>query len=202
MRIRQSLIPALLLVTLGLHGAAAAAESVRVRGAIVSHEGDKLVVHSREGADVTIMLTGKYNTVSVVKSSLADIKPGVFIGTAAAPQPDGTLKGLEVVLFPEALRGVGEGHYPWDLQPKSSMTNATVSSAVTAVDGTTLTLAYKGGEQKVTVPASAPVVTLGPATEADLVPGAIVFVPGVKTADGGVETKFVVVGKDGVTPPM
>jgi hypothetical protein len=150
MNIKNGLIFGVLLATLGA-ASAANAEPIRVRGAVVSLEGQKLVVHARDGKDVAIMLGDKFNTVGVVKASLADIKPGVFIGTASAPQPDGSLKGLEVLLFPEALRGAGEGHYPWDLQPKSMMTNATVSSAVKAVDGATLTLAYKGGEQKVTV---------------------------------------------------
>jgi hypothetical protein len=194
MNIKNGLIFGVLLATLGA-ASAANAEPIRVRGAVVSLEGQKLVVHARDGKDVAIMLGVKFNTVGVVKA-------GVFIGTASAPQPDGSLKGLEVLLFPEALRGAGEGHYPWDLQPKSMMTNATVSSAVKAVDGATLTLAYKGGEQKVTVGDNVPVVTFGPASAADLVPGAIVFVPGDKKADGEIASTTVVVGKNGVTPPM
>ena len=198
-------LAAALLFTAALAAAPLAAqtpEPARVRGTVVSIEGPKLVVHPKSGADITVMLADKWTPVGVLKASMADIKPGVFIGTASMPQADGSLKGLELVVFPEAMRGFGEGHYPWDSAPKSMMTNATVAKSVDSVDGQTLTLTYKGGEQKVTIPKDAPIVTLGDATQADIKPGAIVFVPGEKAADGGVAAKFVLVGKDGVVPPM
>ena len=182
--------------------AAANSEPARVRGAVVSLDGAKLIVHPKAGADVTVTLADAWTAVGVLKATMADIKPGVFIGTASMPQADGSLKGLELVVFPESMRGFAEGHYDWDVQPKSMMTNATVAKSVDSVDGQTLTLSYKGGEQKVTIPKDAPIVTLGAATPADIKPGAIVFVPGEKKADGGIESKFVLVGKDGVTPPM
>jgi hypothetical protein len=91
--------------------------------------------------------------------ALADIKPGSFVGIAAMPQPDGTQRALEVLIFPEAMRGTGEGHYPWDLQPKSTMTNANVEQVVTGVDGQTLTVKYKDGEKKIFVPPDVPIVT-------------------------------------------
>ena len=125
-----------------------------------------------------------------------------FVGTASMPQADGSLKSLELVIFPEALRGRGEGHRPWDLQPNSKMTNGNVDAAVKAVDGETLTLSYKGGEQKITITETTPIVTFGPATVADITPGAVVFVPADKKPDGSIDAQAVVVGKDGVAPPM
>ena len=182
--------------------AAQNAEPMRVRGAVVSLDGANLVVHPKTGADVTVHLADNWKAVGVIKSSMADVKPGVFIGTASMPQADGSLKGVELLLFPEAMRGFAEGHYGWDVQPKSMMTNATVAKSVESVDGQTLTLTYKGGEQKVTVPKDAPIVTLGDAVAADVKAGAMVFVPGEKKADGSIGAGLVLVGKDGVIPPM
>ena len=185
-----------------LPAAAQTSEPLRVRGTVVSIEGSKLIVHPKQGADVTVTLADKWTAVGVVKASMADVKPGTFIGTASMPQPDGSLKGLEVLLFPEAMRGFAEGHYGWDVEPKSMMTNATVAKAVDSVDGQTLTLTYKGGEQKVSVPANTPIVTLVDAKQAEVVPGVSVFVPGNKKADGSIDTMLVLFGKDGVVPPM
>ena len=129
---------------------------------------------------------------------MADIKEGTFIGTATVTQPDSTLRSLEVVVFPENLRGFGEGHYPWDLGSKSMMTNATVANAVRGVDGQTVTVTYKGGEKKIDVPANVPVVAVVPATKADIMPGAPVFVPTERQADGSLRSGAVLFGKDGV----
>jgi hypothetical protein len=177
---------------------------VRVRGTVVSLEGSKLVVHAKDGSDVTVNLADNYAALAVVKSSMADIKEGTFIGTATVTQPDSSLKSLEVVVFPDKMRGTGEGHYPWDLGgSKSMMTNATVSNAVKGVDGQTITVTYKGGEKKIDVPANVPVVTLVPgADKAEIKPGAIVFVPTQKQEDGSLHGGAVLFGKDGLTPPM
>jgi hypothetical protein len=187
---------------LGPISAMAAGDPIRVRGTVVSIEGSALVVHSREGADVSIHLADKWGATGVVKASLSDIKPGTFIGTASLPETDGAQRAIEVVVFPEALRGYGEGHYPWDLKPKSMMTNANIANAVDGVDGRTVTLSYKGGEKKVTIPNDTPIVTLVAATAADIRPGANVFVPGERQADGTINSSVVVVGTDGVIPPM
>jgi hypothetical protein len=177
---------------------------VRVRGTVVSLEGTKLVVHPKTGDDITVMLNDNFGAVAVVKASMADIKEGTFIGTATVTQPDSSLKSLEVVVFPDKMRGTGEGHYPWDLGgSKSMMTNATVSNAVKGVDGQTITVTYKGGEKKIDVPANVPVVTLVPgADKAEIKPGAIVFVPTQKQEDGSLHGGAVLFGKDGLTPPM
>ena len=175
---------------------------VRVRGAVVSIDGSKLVVHAKDGKDVTISLKDKYAVLAVVKSSIADIKEGTFIGTATVAQPDGSLRAVEVVVFPDSLRGFGEGHYPWDLGPSSMMTNATVANAVKSVEGQTVTATYKGGEKKIDIPGSVPIVGLVPADASDITPGSIVFVPTEKQADGTLVGGAVLFGKDGVIPPM
>src|SRR6201992_356864 len=176
---------------------------VRVRATVVSLDGNKLVVHPKSGDDITVMLNDNFGAVAVVKASMADIKEGTFIGTATVTQPDSSLKSEEGVVFPDKMRGTGEGHYPWDLGSKSMMTNATVSNAVKGVDGQTITVSYKGGEKKIDVPANVPVVTLVPgADRADINPGVMVFVPPQKQDDGTLKAGGVLSGKDGLPPPM
>lgn len=192
---------ALFMMTAG--AAYAETTPVRVRGTVVSLEGTKLVVHPKTGDNITVTLNDNFGAVAVVKASMADIKEGTFIGTATVTQPDSSLKSVEVVVFPDKMRGTGEGHYPWDLGGKSMMTNATVSNAVKGVDGQTITVAYKGGEKKIDVPANVPVVTLIPGSDkADIKPGVIVFVPTQKQEDGSLHAGAVLFGKDGQTPPM
>jgi hypothetical protein len=176
---------------------------VRVRGTVVSLDGNKLVVHPQTGDDVTVTMNDNFGVVAVEKASMADIKEGTFIGTATVTQPDSSLKSVEVVVFPDKMRGTGEGHYPWDLGAKSMMTNATVANMVKGVDGQTITVTYKGGEKKIDVPADVPVVTLVPgANKEDIKPGAMVFVPTQKQEDGSLHGGAVLFGKDGLTPPM
>jgi hypothetical protein len=175
---------------------------VRVRGSVVSLDGSKLVVHGKDGKDVTVSLADNFAAIAVVKSSMADIKEGTFIGTATVTQPDSTLRSLEVVVFPDKMRGTGEGHYPWDLGSSSMMTNATVANSVKGVDGQTVTVTYKGGEKKIDIPANVPVVALVPASKNDIAPGAIVFVPTQRQSDGSLQGGAVLFGKDGVIPPM
>jgi hypothetical protein len=182
---------------------AQAAETVRVRGTIVGLEGSTLTVKTREGPDAKLMLKPGWKMVGVAKASLADIKPGDFVGIASLPTAAGGDGAVEVLVFPPAMKGTGEGSYPWDLKPKSTMTNATVTNAVKGVDGRTLDLSYSGGkEKKISIPDGVPIVTFGPATEADLKPGATVFVPAQRGDDGALAAGFVVVGTNGVEPPM
>jgi hypothetical protein len=171
---------------------------VRVRGTVVSLDGSTLVVHTKDGKDVTVSLKDKCAALAVVKSSMDEIKEGTFIGTATEPQPDGSLRA---VVFPETLRGFAEGHYPWDLGPKSMMTNATIAQKVQKVDGETVDVTYKGGEKKITIPSNIPIVGLVPSEHSDIEPGAHVFVPTEKQADGTLLAGAVLFGK-GVVPPM
>ena len=190
------------LMILGAPPACAAGDSVRVRGTLVSLDGSKLIVHGKDDKDVTVTLKDGFAAIAVVKSSMADIKQGTFIGTATTTQPDSTLKSIEVVVFPDSMRGVGEGHYPWDLGSHSMMTNATVAKAVKSVEGQTVTVTYKGGEKQIAIPADVPVVALVPSAKGDLAPGESVFVPTEKQADGSLVGGAVLFGKDGVVPPM
>ena len=182
---------------------AQAAETVRVRGTIVGLEGSTLTVKTREGPNAMVMLKPGAKIAGVTKASVEDIKPGDFVGIASLPTASGGDGAVEVLVFPPALKGTGEGSYPWDLKPKSTMTNATVTNAVKGVDGRTLNLSYSGGkEKKISIPDGVPIVTFGPATEADLKPGATVFVPAQRGDDGALAAGFVVVGTNGVNPPM
>jgi outer membrane lipoprotein SlyB len=183
--------------------AAQAPDMVRVRGTIESVNGQTLNVKGRDGAPITVKLADDVRVLAVDKKSLADVKQGVFVGITAMPQPDGTQKAVEIHIFPEALRGTGEGHRPWDLMPNSTMTNANIDSAVTSVDGQELVLKYKDGEKKFIVPANVDVVMFAPAAVADLKPGEKIFVvAGKKQADGTIAAPSIVVGRGGVNPPM
>jgi hypothetical protein len=179
-----------------------AADQVRVRGTVESLNGNMLLVKTREGNDATIMLKDGWKVSSVAKASVGDIKTGDFVGIASLPMAEGGDGALEVLIFPAAMKGTGEGSYAWDLKPNSSMTNATVANAVKSVDGQTVTVTYKGKEKQISVPAGTPVVTFAPAVEADLKNGATVFVPSEKAADGTFTSSRVVVGTNGVQPPM
>jgi len=176
---------------------------VRVRGTIEKVDGSTLDVKTRDGSALTVKLTDNVTVRALVKAALADIHPDSYVGLTALPQADGTWRAVEVHIFPESMRGIGEGDRSWDLAPKSSMTNAAVAEAVKAVDGQTLTLKYKDGEKKVFVPADAPIVAFAPGEKSDLKPGAKVFIVGAtRQPDGTLQTAAINVGKDGVTPPM
>jgi hypothetical protein len=180
-----------------------AQEVTRVRGTIEKVDGNTLTVKSREGANLTVKLKDNATVTGVAKAALADIKQNSFVGITAMPQPDGTQKAIEVHIFPEARRGAGEGHRPWDLVPNSTMTNANVEQLVTAVDGPMLTMKYKEGEKKISVPNNATIVQFVNGDKADLKPGAKVFIGAfTKLPDGSIEAAGINVGKDGVTPPM
>jgi hypothetical protein len=175
---------------------------VRIRGTIEHAEDPAYVVKNRDGAEVKLVMAEKPSIAGIVKASLSDIKPGSFVGVTSMPQPDGTHKAIEVHIFPEAMRGTGEGHYPWDLRPQSTMTNANVEQMVTAVNGHTLNLKYKGGEKTIFVPDDAVIVSYAVGDKNDLKPGAKVFVVAAKRPDGTLEARAWRVGRDGITPPM
>jgi hypothetical protein len=174
----------------------------RVRGTIEGVDGDVLSVRSRSGEHVKLHLTGDAKVVGIVRISLADIKLGSFIGTTTVPGPDGVPTAVEVHVFPEDMRGTGEGSRPYDLRPNSTMTNATVSEQVAGNDGQTLMIKYKDGEKKVTVGPDTPVVTYVPAGRADLKADAKIIAFVKQQPDGSFETNRISVGRDGLTPPM
>ena len=175
----------------------------RIRGDLVALDGLNLQVKSRTGEALTVKLAETYGVTAVVKVDVAAIKVGSFVGAASMPQPDGTQNALEVLLFPEAMRGSNEGHYPWDLRPGSMMTNATVADAVVVGQaGYRMTLKYKDGEKIVVVAPDTPIVTFEPGDKAMLVPGAHIIVTAAKQADGSLTAARVAVGKNGLVPPM
>ena len=182
---------------------AAAQAPVRVRGVIENVDGKTLSVKARDGAMVRVKLTDDARVLTLDKKSLGDVKQGTFVGITAMPQPDGSQKAVEIHIFPEAMRGTGEGHYPWDLTPNSTMTNGNIESQVVSNDGQSLVMKYKDGEKTITVPANVEVVMFAPATAADIKPGEKFFVPrGKKLDDGAVEAGIIIIGSKGVDPPM
>jgi hypothetical protein len=181
---------------------ALAQSAVRVRGTVEKVEDLTLTVKSRTGEMVQIRLAEKYVVAGVSPATLADVTAGKFIGTATLGQKDGALVALEVLIFPEAMRGANEGHYPWDLQPESLMTNATVADVAVGAKDRTLVLKYKDGEKRVLVPEGVPIVTFVPAERGELKPGAHVFVGTQRQADGTLTAARVNVGLNGLVPPM
>ena len=178
-------------------------DTVRVRGAIERVEGSAYVVKSRDGAELKVVPADNALVVAIVKATLADIKPGSFVGVTGMPQADGSQRAIEVHIFPEAMRGTGEGHYAWDLRPQSTMTNANVEQAVAGVDGQTLTLKYKDGEKKIVVTPDTAIVTYTPGDKSELKPGVKIFIAAAKKQpDGTLQAPRVNYGKDGLTPPM
>jgi hypothetical protein len=183
--------------------AASAQETVRIRGVIESVDGPVYLVKNRDGAELKLTVTDKPLFVAIVKATMADIKPGMFVGATGQTQPDGSQKAIEVHIFPESMRGTGEGHYDWDLKPNTKMTNANVDQTVNGNDGQTLSVKYKDGEKKILVTPETAVVTYVTGSADDLKPGIKVFVGAAKKQpDGTVQTPRITYGKDGLTPPM
>ena len=168
----------------------------------ISPDGSALKVRTRAGEDQTIRLDPKTRFLLVVPATLADVKSGTFIGVAALPGEGSELKAMEVHIFPEAMRGTGEGFRPFDLGPKSSMTNGNISARVDAATGPKLTVTYKGGEQTIVVDPKTPIVSFEPGAKTDLKPGAAIIARGPKQEDGSIDAAFILVGKDGLVPPM
>jgi Domain of unknown function (DUF5666) len=177
---------------------------VRVRGTVEAVEGSMLTVKSRDGQTTYhIKLADNAAVRGIIKASLTDIKDNSFIGVTGMPQADGSQKAVEIHIFPDTLRGTGEGHRPWDLMPNSTMTNATVAQMVKGVDGNEITLKYKEGDKKIVVTPETVIVAFVPGDKSELKPGAKIFIGGAaKKDDGTLEAAAINVGRDGLTPPM
>ena len=191
---------AVLLTAIGT-AAGQAQQVARVRATVDTVDGNRMSLTTRTGDKLTVSLAPNVAVVEIVPVRLEDIKQGSFIGAAAMPQPDGTQRALEVHVFPERMRGTGEGYRPFDLQPQSTMTNGTVG-ALTGTVGRTLTVTYQGGKQTIVVPPDTPVVTFEPGSPTLLVPNAHVIVMGRRAPDGDLTATRISVGKDGLVPPM
>jgi hypothetical protein len=179
---------------------ALAQQPQRVRGTIESVDGSTLVIKRGEGPDVTVKLTDNVQVFGVVPATLADVKPGAFIAVGAMPQPDGSQKAIQVMIFAESQRGLGEGFRPWD-RPGTTMTNATVDTTAAGVDGQEVTVKYKDGEKKIIIGKDAVIRAYVAGDKSDLKPGAhIAIVRADKLPDGTLQTARINVGRDGVVP--
>jgi hypothetical protein len=178
-----------------------AQDTVRVRGTIQGIDGPVYVVRTRDGSEVKLTVTDNPLFVAIVPATMADIKPGMFVGSAGMMQEDGTQKAIEVHIFPESMRGTGEGHYDWDLLPKSKMTNGNVEQAVTGVDGPVLSVKYKDGEKKLVVTPQTVVVTYEIGKRDEVKQGTKIFVSAAKKQpDGTLQTPRITYGRDGAGP--
>jgi hypothetical protein len=180
---------------------AQAPQTVRLRGTIEKVDGNTVTAKSDKGDELKINLADKMTVLDVSKATMADIKDGEFIGSGAMPQPDGSQKAIEVHIFPEAMRGTGEGFRPWDGAPNSTMTNGTVGVAVTGVNGPVVTVKYKDGEKNIIVGPDVPIVRYEVGGLNDLKPGAAFAVlAATKQPDGSFNIGRINVGKDGAVP--
>jgi hypothetical protein len=176
--------------------------TVRIRGTIEAVDGPVLTIKTREGNDTKVKMTDDVAVFAVVKTSLSEIKEGSYIGVTGMPEPDGTQKAIAVHIFPENQRGAAEGFRPWDRQPNSTMTNATVAQTVKGTDGQNILVKYKDGEKKVVVPPETPVVTFVASDKSEVKPGTHIIIFGATKKDDVLEANRVNVGRDGITPPM
>jgi hypothetical protein len=201
-RFRLSVIVVALAALCLTNGAQAQDKPIRVRGEVIAVDGPMMTVKSRDGKELKMRLADNISIAAIIPIKIEDIKPNSYIGVSAMPQPDGSQRAMHVHIFPEALRGVAEGFGPWDVQPGSTMTNATVTEMVAGVDGQTINVKYKDGEKKIIVPPGAPIVTYVPGDKAELKPGAKIFIiAAVPQPDGTYNVARVNVGR-GIAPPM
>jgi hypothetical protein len=175
---------------------------VRIRGTVEKIDGQLLTIKANNGQSMTVKMADNFVVMGIAKAGLDDIASGKFIGTTTVGERDGALVALEVHIFPENMRGTGEGHYDWDLRPASKMTNANVASMVSVGKDRVLTVQYKGGEKKILVPADAAVVSFTPTERRELKPGASIFAVTQRQPDGSLSAARVNVGLKGQVPPM
>jgi len=174
----------------------------RIRGTVEKLDGQALTVKSREGQELTITLAPNVTVAYLVKKSLGDIKAGDFVATTSSKGTDGKNHSVELRIFPEAMRGLGEGQYAWDLMPESLMTNATVAGITGAPQGQTLKVTYKGSESEIVVGPDTPIFGYGTGDTSLLKPGAAIFIVALKAPEGSLSASRVTAEKDGVKPPM
>ena len=194
-----------LVLVAGVFASAALAQNApptRIRGSIAALNGQTLSVNTREGPKVDVLLNDALTVSTVKRTDLADIKQDTYVGIATRTAANGEQDAIEVLVFPEAMRGAGEGHYPWDLEPGSMMTNGTVTGTVGAKSGRELSVSYKNGSEKIVVPPNVPIVTFAPASRSDLKPGAKVMFGATRNAEGKLAASRITVETNGVAPPM
>ncbi len=192
---------ALFICLFGITAISFSQSPVRLRGVIEKIDADTLTFRERNGEVLKLNISEKFPIQEVYPIAMTAIEPNAYLGVATLTRTDGVLEALEVLVFPEVARGSGEGHYGWDLQPGSSMTNATVVNLVRTDQSRMLTMKYKDGEKTIFVPESAPVVTFKPANAELLIPGAFAMITAV-LKDGKPTVLRVNVGRNGFKPPM
>jgi hypothetical protein len=175
---------------------------VRIRGTVEKLDGNVLTVKARDGQSMSVKMADTFTVMGIQKANVAEIATGKFIGATTVGERDGALVALEVHIFPESMRGTGEGHYPWDLQPNSMMTNANIANVVSVASDRVMTVQYKGGEKKILVTDSTVVVSYAPSDKSELKPGAPIFLVSQKQPDGSLTAARVNVGLKGLVPPM
>jgi hypothetical protein len=199
-RVIAALLPAA--VSVAALAQAPANPPVRIRGTLEKLDGQNLTVKARDGQSMNIKLAESFVVMGITKASVSDIGRGKFIGSTTVGERDGALVAEEVHIFPENMRGTGEGHYDWDLRPTSKMTNANVAEVVNMANDRVMTVKYKGGEKKILVTAHTVVVSYVPVDRAELKPGAPIFVISQRQPDGTLTAARVNVGLNGQVPPM
>jgi hypothetical protein len=176
---------------------------IRTRGTITNFDGHDLLVMTREGKALKLNITDETKINVLFALNLSYIKKGSFVGVTAIQSGPGTpLQAREVHIFPESMRGTGEGHYDWDLEPGSSMTNANVDAVVATNNGKEMALSYKGGNQKIIVTEGIPIISFKPGDKSLLVVDAPVFIISQQNSNGSLVASRILVGKDGLKPPM
>jgi|SRR5690242_11800183 hypothetical protein len=197
----KSIFAAIMIVA-GTAGALAQQPAaVRVVGAVEDFDGHVLAVKSEKLGGVKVNLTADATVFGVTEATIADVKPGAYIGVGATPLPDGSQRAIQVTILAESQRGLSEGHRPWDARPNSTMTNGTVDQTVADVDGRLVIVKYKNGEKKIIVPPDARILTYQAGDKSELKPGAyIAIVRAIKKPDGSLETNRVNVGRGEVVP--
>src|ERR1700716_2616604 len=199
--VAQRVLAAAIFVSIAMVLPASAQETVRIRGTVERIDGPVYCVKNRDGAELKLTVTDNPLFVVIVPAKMADIKQGMFVGSAGMMQPDGSQKAIEVHIFPESMRGTGEGHYDWDLLPKSKMTNANVEHMVTSSNGQMLSVKYKDGEKKLLVTPETVVVTYEMGKKEEVQPGTKIFVAAAKKQpDGTVQAPRITYGRNGQAP--
>jgi hypothetical protein len=195
-------IAAFLIAVVSTIALAQAPTPVRIRGTVEKLDGNVLTVKARDGQSMGVKMADTFAVMGIQKASVSEIATGKFIGATTVGERDGALVALEVHIFPESMRGTGEGHYPWDLQPNSMMTNANIANVVAVASDRVMTVQYKGGEKKILVTDATVVVSYAPSDKSELKPGAPIFMVSQKQPDGSLTAARVNVGLKGQVPPM
>ena len=199
--IRRTFLALAFLTVAAIGARAQQPPAMRVSGVVQSFDGHLLAVKSAKLDELKINLMPDVAVFDVSAATLADVKPGAYVGVGAMPQADGSQRAIQVTVMAESQRGLSEGHRPWDRERNGTMTNGAIDKTVAGVDGQTIIVKYKGGEQKIVVPPSAVILAYSVGDKNELKPGAHVsIVRAVKKPDGSLEANRVNVGRGEVIP--